>query len=235
MTLKKSVPPRGYETFSSNSSEAGAATPHTRSSSDSQKTGSAAEQALRLATQGSWGDNYLSGTPITNATPAASTVDETEDRYGDRRYPADPPPQYTPTDTIRSPTTPSSPTAVRQQPESVRQPSSPSHASPPPAEEPEANQDEDQPRHGSGTPSSPLLESAQPVYHYNDVNWSRDQCKPHRHRRWKKACWFTFALVLCLWLMIPALFHHNRVSLPVSTYDANSDPSLRLEPACHVQ
>ena len=222
MTIRKKVPPRSYETFPDNASGAGAATPHSRTTSDSHKTLSAAEEAQRLATQGSWGDNYLAGTPITNATPAASTADETEDRYGDPRYPADPPPEYTPTDATQSPTSLPSPTVARQQVEPVRQPSSPSRPSSPPTAQPEATQVEDQPMPGTYTPSSPLLESGQPRYHYNDVEWSRAKCKSHRYRRCKKACWFTFALALCLWLMLPALLTHDKVILPFIDHTATS-------------
>ena len=214
MTIRKTNPPRSYETFSSNSSDAGAATPQTSTSSGT-KSRSAAEEAQRLASQGSWGDNYINGTPITNATPAASTVDETEDRYGDRRN--DPPPQYTPTDTVHTASLPSSPTAARQPPEPVRQTSSPSQSSPPPVAGPDADHEEDQPMPGAYTPSSPLLESGEPTYSYNNLRWSKDTCKSHRYRRCKKACWFTFALALCLWLMLPVLWNCDKV-VPPSCY-----------------
>jgi len=59
--------------------------------------------------------------------------------------------------------------------------------------------------------SSPLLERADMrAPQERCVSW-RSKTANCRHRRFKKACWFTFALVACLWLMLPALIHGDKV------------------------
>lgn len=206
MTIRKTFPSRSYETFASeNGSDAGATTPHSNATSDSQKTGSAAQEAQRLATQGSWGDNYINGTPLTNATPTVSTVDEQEDRYGDRTNPPDPPPMYTPTAT--SPVSPmrSSPVATRSEVDPVRHLSS-THPSLPNAEHDVAHDDDDPPIPGAYTASSPLLEQ-QTSYRPNDLGWCKTK---HPRQRFRGACWFIFALALCLWLMLPILCSRDK-------------------------
>ncbi|KAJ9617523.1 hypothetical protein H2204_013709 [Knufia peltigerae] len=121
MTIRKQYPPRSYETFSEEGAASESAS-HTPSSSD--KSRSAAAEAQRLASAGSWADNFAGETPATNRTPTASTVDGEESR--DVHYPqlsqeidpSDPPPMYTPSDTTQSqpPTTSASPNVQRAVP-----------------------------------------------------------------------------------------------------------------------
>ncbi|KAK4935149.1 hypothetical protein LTR10_023740 [Elasticomyces elasticus] len=116
MVLRKQYPSRDYETFSEDTE---GQTPRT-----SDKSRSAAAEAQRLGSMGSWADNFAGNTPATNLTPTASTVDGNEVR--DVPYPqgvheldpSDPPPQYTPSDStaVQTPTTPSSPLTSRYVP-----------------------------------------------------------------------------------------------------------------------
>jgi hypothetical protein len=86
MTIRKTFPPRDYETFSSsNASEAGQGSSDTPTTAESDKSRlSAAQEAQRLASQGSWADNVFRS-PGTTMTPP-STVDE-EDRQEVQRTP----------------------------------------------------------------------------------------------------------------------------------------------------
>ncbi|OAL26233.1 hypothetical protein AYO22_04411 [Fonsecaea multimorphosa] len=103
MTIRKQYPARNYETFHDDADDSVTQSPTSyRRGGDDDKTRSAAAEAQRLGSQGSWADNFAGGTPATNQTPAASTVDGDEVR--DLRYqhfssegdPSDPPPVYTP-------------------------------------------------------------------------------------------------------------------------------------------
>jgi hypothetical protein len=214
MTIRKSFPPRDYETFpSSNNSEAGQGSSQTPASTDSDKTRlSAAHEAQRLASQGSWADNVFQ-TPGANLTPTTSTMGE-QDRSGSQNdpneYPSDPPPLYTPTDTTAS-TVPTSPVTARAEPVGTSQP--PRRPSTPTLVTNE-EVDEEQPRSGAYTPSSPLLERGEPNFFQHDsIRW-KDGCKNYGMRRCKRAAWFTFALVACLWLMLPSLFYDKVPTLP---------------------
>lgn len=250
MTIRKQYPSRTYETFSEE--DASEAASHTPSSSD--KSRSAAAEAQRLASAGSWADNFAGETPATNRTPTASTVDDEETR--DVQYPqlsreidpSDPPPMYTPSDTTQSqpPTASASPAvqrAVPAQPEIVSAPSTISPSSIPPVPRPFRDDDD-----GANLPE-PVQYSYHTCHHqrpdrnYDDAEsdnvpaffgstdrWGRGrrwwrrrhgegrgrgcggrrwgrrgECHKERARRFKKICWFTFALLLCLWLMIPGL------------------------------
>ncbi|KAK5248835.1 hypothetical protein LTR40_011699, partial [Exophiala xenobiotica] len=118
MTVRKQYPPRNYETFP----EEGASESQTSSGSDKSRT--AAAEAQRLGSLGSWADNFAGQTPATNRTPTASTVDGDEVRnvqypqLSQEPDPSDPPPVYTPSDTTasRPPTEPASPVAQRSVP-----------------------------------------------------------------------------------------------------------------------
>ncbi|KAK7894873.1 hypothetical protein LTR67_005612 [Exophiala xenobiotica] len=118
MTVRKQYPPRNYETFP----EEGASESQTSSGSDKSRT--AAAEAQRLGSLGSWADNFAGETPATNRTPTASTVDGDEVRnvqypqLSQEPDPSDPPPVYTPSDTTasRPPTEPASPVAQRSVP-----------------------------------------------------------------------------------------------------------------------
>ena len=204
MTIRKQLPLRDYETFpSSTSSEAGQGSSDTPATTDSDKTRySAAQEAQRLASQGSWADNVFR-TPATTLTPSASTVDEDDRRQAQSQmgvYPSDPPPQYTPTDTTAS-TIPNSPIAARTE---VRSSHHPRRASSPSPAMGVIEEDS----------SSPLLEQGQgrSILPVDETPRWRDGCtKDNPRRRFKKTCFFLFALVLCLWLMLPGLFAINKV------------------------
>ncbi|RMZ91832.1 hypothetical protein DV736_g935, partial [Chaetothyriales sp. CBS 134916] len=110
------LPPRNYDTFEGSASDVATQSGTHNSASDS-KSRSAAEEAQRLASQGSWADSYINGTPIADATPASSTVDEMEDlEAGNAHDPADPPPEYTPVATTRDLGTPITPLAAQLDP-----------------------------------------------------------------------------------------------------------------------
>ncbi|KAL2425968.1 hypothetical protein ABEF95_008104 [Exophiala dermatitidis] len=131
MTKHKQYPPRDYETFTDETPTepdrlvADPLTSISQQQSDSDKSRSAAFEAQRLASQGSWADTFVggSGTPATNPTPAASTVDDGEEarkaQYSslhshilqEPNDTLDPPPIYTPSDT-----TVSSPLMARSEP-----------------------------------------------------------------------------------------------------------------------
>ena len=214
MTVRKQFPPRDYETFaSSNASEVGQGTSETPSTTDSDKTSttrySAAQEAQRLA-QGSWADNVFR-TPATTATPAASTIGEEDMGRAQnvvQEDPSDPPPIYTPTDTAAS-TIPSSPTAVRSQPvglsHTTQRPSSPAPAT-------RTETDEEQ-MAGDYSPSSPLLGQGRRPPNFLEghlATWKEGRKNERAHRR-KKIAWFIFAVLICLWLMVPSLFMIGKV------------------------
>ena len=214
MVLRKQLPPREYDTFnSSNASEAGQGSSETTVSTKTDKSGlSAAHEAQRLASQGSWADNIFH-TPGTIATPTASTVDGEERRepLNVMGYPSDPPPQYTPTDTTAN-TAPNSPTTTRAEPVGTSpHPRRPSTSLPTGHEDAE----EDQATAESHSPSSPLLERGDQhddCYPQDPMRW-RGDCKKHRMHRCKRIAWFTFAFILCMWIMIPSIFALSKVLL----------------------
>ncbi|KIV89364.1 hypothetical protein PV10_08940 [Exophiala mesophila] len=115
MTKRKPLPSRAYDTFPSDSASQppgpDTETPSTTSyhGADSDKSRSAAAEARRLGSMGSWGDRFSGGTPSTDPTPDVSTIDEEDNGLqSDVRYPlppkdqdqdqdpSDPPPMYTP-------------------------------------------------------------------------------------------------------------------------------------------
>ncbi|RMZ77794.1 hypothetical protein DV737_g4214, partial [Chaetothyriales sp. CBS 132003] len=114
----QSLPPRNYDTFEGSASDVVATESTAHSSASDSKSRSVAEEAQRLASQGSWGDNYINGTPLADATPAASTVDEMEDHEaGHAHHPSDPPPEYTPiAATAQDLVTPVAPPAAQSDP-----------------------------------------------------------------------------------------------------------------------
>lgn len=141
MTIRKEYPPRNYETFPESDEASDAANSQSRTQynqgGDADKSRSAAAEAQRLASQGSWADNFAGGTPATNQTPAASTIDGDEVRSVGYPHlqqdadPSDPPPVYTPSASTQ---TPPSPVAARSVPAPGSEPvsapvsvSSPSH------------------------------------------------------------------------------------------------------------
>ncbi|KAK5236310.1 hypothetical protein LTR99_007636 [Exophiala xenobiotica] len=246
MTVRKQYPPRNYETFP----EEGASESQTSSGSDKSRT--AAAEAQRLGSLGSWADNFAGETPATNRTPTASTVDGDEVRnvqypqLSQEPDPSDPPPVYTPSDTTasRPPTEPASPVAQRSvpaQPETVSPPITVTSSSTPYAQRPFRDDDgtdlpepvqhphhschHHQNRHDQSDTESDNV----PAFLQSSNTWARGRrwwrrrhegrsrgcggrrwgrrrdCHKERARRFKKICWFTFALLLCLWLMIPGL------------------------------
>jgi hypothetical protein len=205
MTVRKQLPLREYDTFSSSaSSHDGQGSSETGTTTDSDKSRlSAAHEAQRLASQGSWADNVFH-TPGTTLTPPSTVDEEEQSNMGrpEEMY-SDPPPEYTPSDTAAS-TIPNSPAAQRSVP--VRSGSSlpsPLHAprrrtSTPLLEDGEGDDTND------SAPTSPLLERDGQSSHHEPVRWERAP-KKERVRRFRRLAWFTIALSLCLWLMIPSL------------------------------
>ncbi|OAL40058.1 hypothetical protein AYO20_00476 [Fonsecaea nubica] len=133
MTIRKKNPSRSYETFQDDPDDSIRQSPTSyHQGGDADKSRSAAAEAQRLGSQGSWADNFTGGTPTTNRTPEASTVDGDEVR--DTGYshlssdedPSDPPPIYTPSASTQvgsqSPAAPASPVAARSNPSSVPEP-----------------------------------------------------------------------------------------------------------------
>ena len=194
MTLKKKPIPRSYETFSSSSEPSD----NSRTSNSDKTRISAGIEAQRLASQGLWSDNYINRTPLANASEMGTEAEA----FSRDEDPADPPPIYTPSETTAS--TPPSPVVARSQPQPVREPrSSPEDVAYP------AIPEEPQEEVPSSDPyaSSPLLERAQPEPDVQPRRCSRrgnGQCKDRR-RRFRRVFWFSCALALCLWLMLPAL------------------------------
>lgn len=294
MTIHKQYPPRDYETFADDTpaeSDRLVANPPTSISqqqSDSDKSRSAAFEAQRLASQGSWADTFVggSGTPATNPTPAASTVDDCEEarkaQYSSSHShilqepndTLDPPPIYTPSDTTvssplmaRSEPPPLPMPAYAYEPEQVSGPgpapvpflsSAVSHphlrSQCPPQHDNEhccgnhdANplNDDDDDDDGALLPEpvlhqshldSPCHQRATVLEHLRPSSGRRTSkrrgcrgnrrhrgcggrrqgggrgcCDQEKARRFKRTCFFVFALVLCLWLLIPGLLkaHFN--------------------------
>ncbi|KAK5062887.1 hypothetical protein LTR84_004962 [Exophiala bonariae] len=129
MTKRKQYPLRGYDTFEeeSHSGTAGSSDNHPISyqREDSDKSRSAAAEAQRLGSMGSWADQYSGGrTPATNMTPTASTVNGDDDNPQNLQYPrflhdsdpSDPPPVYTPEASTNGTAAPPSPVALRVAP-----------------------------------------------------------------------------------------------------------------------
>jgi hypothetical protein len=203
MTLKKK-PPRGYETFpsSANSTQEPQEFPLSPKSSS---TRSAGLEAQRLASSGLWIDNYINGTPPSSA--ATTMGAESEAYHSQQDDPSDPPPIYTPSETTVN-SVPPSPTVARSEP--VREPRSAAAG----VQYPTIHEEDDGADAGRGSyASSPLLERADP----GQTETRSRRCsrrspeqKCSGKRRFKRACWFTCALVMCLWLMVPALMD-NRV------------------------
>lgn len=258
MTIRKQYPSRSYDTFSDGQDGMAQSPTSYQQGGDADKSRSAAAEARRLASQGSWADNFTGGTPSTNRTPLASTVDGEEDE--EVRYPAipqdddpsDPPPVYTPSASTavasQSPAAPASPVVARSVPEPVSAPQTDPSPSNPRASQcsfrhndeeegsaslPEAvqNEHEEHDHHHHRHHDEHHDEEADP----DDVpafiqqqdrrkwRWCRRPGKArschgrhrhgfghhrhdkHRARRCKKICFFTLALVACLWLLIPGL------------------------------
>jgi hypothetical protein len=141
MTVHKQYPARNYETFGDGEDSINQSPTSYRRGGDADKSRSAAVEARRLASQGSWADNFTGGTPATDRTPLASTVDGDEERdveYPDIAQdddPSDPPPVYTPSASTQtasqSPAAPASPVAARSVPTTVSGPvSAPNTQSP---------------------------------------------------------------------------------------------------------
>ncbi|KIX06208.1 uncharacterized protein Z518_04183 [Rhinocladiella mackenziei CBS 650.93] len=173
MTIHKQYPPRNYETFPEDTpSDSLTQSPASYHRGDADKTRSAAAEAQRLGSQGSWADNFAGGTPATNRTPTASTVDGDEVR--DVQYPhlpqepdpSDPPPVYTPSDTTQahsqSPATAASPVVTRSGPisEPVSAPVTASSSSQSQAQRPYRDEDDNA--------SSCLPEPVQHQHHHHD-------------------------------------------------------------------
>ncbi|KEF57972.1 uncharacterized protein A1O9_05895, partial [Exophiala aquamarina CBS 119918] len=129
MTKLKQYPLRGYDTFEEGSPSdprnASSHTPISYQREDSDKSRSAAVEAQRLGSMGSWADQFSGGTPATNMTPPASTVNGDEETAQNIQYPrllhdmdpSDPPPVYTPEASTAGTTgAPSSPVATRVAP-----------------------------------------------------------------------------------------------------------------------
>ncbi|KIV79144.1 hypothetical protein PV11_06724 [Exophiala sideris] len=262
MVLRKQYPSRDYETFSEDTE---GQTPRT-----SDKSRSAAAEAQRLGSMGSWADNFAGNTPATNLTPTASTVDGNEVR--DVPYPqgvhelepSDPPPQYTPSDStaVQTPTTPSSPLTSRYVPPQAVTVSAPASDTPLPASHVQQSYRDDDDEGAASLPE-PVQHEYNPSHHHHHGRghdeseeaelgpscnrgprgrgcWKRHHrgrsrgCRgrrggspwrKERGRRFKRLCWFTVSLVLCLWLMIPGLYKS------ISNKDRSQYPIVSPEPA----
>jgi len=129
MTKWKQYPLRGYDTFEEASSSvqvnAFSDSPISYQHEDSDKSRSAAAEAQRLGSMGSWADQFSGGTPATTMTPTASTVNGDDETPRNVQYPrlpqdmdpSDPPPVYTPeASTVSTTAAPSSPIATRVAP-----------------------------------------------------------------------------------------------------------------------
>lgn len=128
MTKRKQYPIRGYDTFEEESPsgeiDPSNDNPYSYQREDSDKSRSAAADAQRLGSVGSWADQFSGGSPATNMTPTASTVNGDEENPQHIQYPrllhdadpSDPPPVYTPEASTNGTTAPSSPLATRVTP-----------------------------------------------------------------------------------------------------------------------
>lgn len=206
MTLKKKPDPRTYETFPS-SSEPGDIS--VKSPSDTSRR-SAGLEAQRLASQGLWSENYISRTPLT----PNSEMGVAEEPYPREEYPADPPPIYTPSETTADQSSiPPSPVMARSQPHA--QPVGEPRSSTEDVAYPTIREDaEDESPGAEPYASSPLLERAQSQPDEQPQGCARwnTEARKHRRRRFRKACWFSCALAICLWMMLPALFGDSVLS-----------------------
>jgi len=226
MTLRKQLQ-------GSDPSEAGRAHPGDRagpydSSRDIDKSRSAAEEAQRLASQGSWADHYVRGTPATSMTPAASTIDEEENQYGEypsAEDPLDPPPIYTPSDTSASQSLPpASPGAPTSSVEAAVVGSPTSRAPHVPSDSPgRTNLADARPQDTTVMPESfpPWFVGRQtgpekfgpPPWGYRGrwrrQRWHQDPSRRERVHRSRRACCFLIALLVCLWLLVPGLFEYR--------------------------
>lgn len=216
MTLKKKGErSRAYDTFES--SEAADSSPSTKSPLKDSQNRSAGLEAQRLATQGLWSENYINRTPLSNRSEMGNEAEGLQVYQDD---PNDPPPIYTPADsTAPSSSAPPSPVVPRSQPQPVGDPQSPTSVSYPALQE-----ETEEEAAAESFSSSPLLERAesqtpsQPPEHRRSCGWRRDrrrrECgrrEPHKHgrKRFRKACWFSCALALCLWLMFTTMLRNN--------------------------
>ena len=129
MTIRKQYPARGYDTFPDDDNTVAESPTSLQGGGDADKSRSAAAEARRLASQGSWAESF-GGTPATNRTPVASTVDGNEERdipyrTVDHDDPSDPPPVYTPsvsTQVASQSPAPASPAAARAVPVPASEP-----------------------------------------------------------------------------------------------------------------
>lgn len=253
MTKRKQYPLRGYDTFEAGSPSDAANSsnnhPISYQHEDSDKSRSAAAEAQRLGSMGSWADQFSGGTPATNMTPTASTVNGDEEHPQNIQYPrlphemdpSDPPPVYTPEASTVGTGAPSSPVVMRAAPafEPVSTPvNDNSPLSPQSGSQSQARRqsfcpyevDDDE----EDDPSASFLpEPVQYPYQQNPSQSPSDSVSPappkpskrrwclprhsrrafvHRRvdcksraRRLKRTCGFIFALLMCLWLMIPGL------------------------------
>ncbi len=259
MTVRKQYPGRNYETFADNEDEIASSPTSYHQGGDADKSRSAAAEARRLASNGSWADNF--GTPATDGTPAASAVDANESLrvvIPQEDDPSDPPPVYTPSVSTQvasqSPAAPASPVAARSVPAPIPGPvSAPNTDSPSnprlsqcslrqsdeeegPSTLPEAvqHQHEQQQRPHDEDADSDTLPVFLQRQRGQKSMWCRKSrkdrsCGGHSHRfghnnhdkrarRFKKICFFTLALLACLWLLIPGLCKSlKNVQEPFST------------------
>jgi hypothetical protein len=193
MTIRKQYPARSYETFGNDQDTTVQSPTSYQYSGDADKSRSAAAEARRLASQGSWAENF--GSPATQRTPAASTVDDDESR--DVRYPqllqddpSDPPPVYTPSVSTQvasqSPAAPSSPVATRPMPVGGQEPvSAPSTSSPlsnPPAQSSPRTDEEE------GSSTLPEVVPQQPEEEEEDSDTLPVFMRRHRHGHGRMWC-----------------------------------------------
>ncbi|KIW35057.1 uncharacterized protein PV07_01781 [Cladophialophora immunda] len=211
MTIRKQYPSRNYETFHDDADDSITQSPTSyQRGGDADKSRSAAAEAQRLGSQGSWADNFAGGTPATNQTPAASTVDGDEVR--DIRYPhlssdgdpSDPPPVYTPSASTQvgsqSPAAPASPVAARSNlssiPEPVSAPAATSSSSIPQSS-PCTSRDNDE-EEGSSSSSGSVQHNHHSQHHHHDHHQHEEdadsdglpvflQQHPRRNRLWFRA------------------------------------------------
>ncbi|EXJ92485.1 hypothetical protein A1O3_01037 [Capronia epimyces CBS 606.96] len=280
MTIRKQSPRRKYGTFPQDSASesdgsVGDGDSHTSyHQTDSDKSRSAAVEAQRLASQGSWADTFAGGTPATIQTPAASTVNG--DEATNVQYPhlaqepdlSDPPPLYTPSDTtapspvVARSVAASEPVSAPVAAPSFRYPLQYSRRDDE-SDDDDEEEEEEQGDDGALLPE-PVQHQSQLQHHHNrtpvaegdsiptllrwpDKSSSKRWCGGHRKqrgcggrrrgrgggnkeraRRFKRACFFVFALLLCLWLMIPGLLkalpNDGSSQFPVSDPKSSSSP-----------
>ncbi|KPI36863.1 uncharacterized protein AB675_11842 [Cyphellophora attinorum] len=220
MTLKKKVVgerSRSYDTFEESSSSAVQNNPSSSQKPDKSKL--AGEEAQNLATsQSFWRDEdeTLPRQPTSSRPGRMGHPAELEARGPYQDDPNDPPPIYTPSDSVATPLTPSSPVAARAQPHPQSQPqvgdpsspTSPTHPTTPYEDSPRPSTEENE-----SYARSTLLELAQQRSNRHPrrrgcggpLNALSEHRKDRERRRFRKICWFTLALSLCLWFMIPGM------------------------------